>query len=182
MDSDFDDDDEEEEDPYEGKYGFFLEDMSMVIPLAATIRGLLAREDLTPRQISELGVFLYAVERLPMVTEGISMALMLKLTVNNERNYQEVRLDEESFRLEEGGYVYDPAVGGDSFGTVIFEVSKGGGRDGEPFEAVEFMESFAAVAGDTDYKVILENDKDDAFDQWDQPMPADPWEGLDTDY
>ncbi len=181
MDSNFNDD-EEEEDPYEGKYGFFMEDMSLVEALATALRGLLTRDDLTPRQITELGVFLYAVERLPMITEGISMALMLKLVVNEESNYKQVRIDGESFCVEQGGYVYDPAAGGDSFGAVIFEVSTGGGREGELFEAVQFMDSFAAVAGDADYKVFLENDLDEAFDQWDQPLPADPWEGLETDY
>ena len=70
MDSDFDDEDEDEADPYEGKFGFYLEDMSRITPLVAAIRRMITRDDLTPRQISELGVFLYAVERLPMVTKG----------------------------------------------------------------------------------------------------------------
>ena len=36
------------------------------------------------------------------------MSLALKYTLNEECNYKEVRIDEESFRLQTGGYVYDP--------------------------------------------------------------------------
>ena len=110
------------------------------------------------------------------------MAVMLKFSRNHESIYKQVRIDEESFHLDKGGYVYDPAVGGDSFGNVIFEVSEGGGRDGEIFEAVEFMESFLASAGDEDYQVMVENDSSERFDDWDQLMPEDPWDGLESEY
>ena len=176
------DDDDEEADPYEGKYGFFIEDMMLVGSLTSTVRRLLSRPELTPRQITQLGVFLYAVERLPMVTEGVSMALRLIYRMNQEHTYKQVRIDQDSFQLDAGGYVYDPAVGGDSFGEVVFEASVGEGRDGDPFQAMEFMEAFSGAAADSGYQVVVEDDTDEAFDQWEQDMPADPWEGLESDY
>lgn len=177
-----DEDDAGDVDPYEGKYGFYLEDQHMLEGLAPTVRTLLSRPSLEPQQIAELAAFLYAVERLPMVTEGISMALRLAYRAGGECSYREVRIDQDSVRLSGGGYVETPGVGGDSYGETVFEVSAGGGREGSLFQASECMAVFLESAGDESICVEIDEDFGEPFTQWDQEMPTNPWEGMESEY
>jgi len=173
---------EEEVDVYEGKYGLNLEDKLMVDTLTQAVRALLKRDELEPQVIAQLAAFLYAMQRLPQVTESMSMGVRLVYEFNEERTWRQIRLEDSSFILETGGYVFTPGIGGDSYSERLFEVYAGGGREGDPFAASEFAQMFAEAAGDPEQTVEVDEDLGCAFDQWDQESQEHPWSGLDSDY
>lgn len=72
---------------------------------------------ITPQQIVGLGNALYALERLPMVTQGLSSEFGIVYRVGtedfSEMRYIEFRISEDFFEIAKGGSVYDKAVGSD---------------------------------------------------------------------
>jgi hypothetical protein len=180
---DFDASDEESEvDAYEGKYGLYLEDKLMVDTLSQAVRALLKRDDLEPRVIAQLAAFLYALQRVPQITEGISMGVRLVYEFDEERSWRQIRLNDSSFTLETGGYVFTPGIGGDSYSERIFEAYAGGGREGDAFVASEFAQMFAEAVTNGEHDLEIDDDHGCAFDQWDQECQDTPWSGLASDY
>jgi hypothetical protein len=81
-------------------------------------RSLLKRPDITPRKIVAIGNALYALERLPLVTEGAfcQFGITYRAGTNefNEMKYIDFRISESEFEISRGGSVYDKNVGGDT--------------------------------------------------------------------
>ena len=73
---------------------------------------------ITPQQVVGLGNALYALERLPMVTQGSSSEFGIVYRAGtedfSEMRYIEFRISEDIFEIAKGGSVYDKAVGSDS--------------------------------------------------------------------
>lgn len=182
---DLDSPEEEKEDEaitYDGRYGFYMEDKLVVTTLIQAVRVVLKRDELLPQEIAQMAAFLYALERLPQVTEGISMEVRLVYEYNGERSWRQVRIDDCSCTLESGGYTYSPGIGGDSYSERIFEASAGGGREGNAFQASEFANMFQESATDDSYKLEIDEDLGTTFDQWDQEADEKLWSGLESDY
>ena len=174
--------DEEENDS--NLFSFYRSEQDLVSEVNSIIRSLLTRPDITPRQISQIGRFLFALERLPRITPGISMEVTLVYRCNNETTYESVSLDEDSFRLSSGGSAYDPSVGGDSFSSTTLEVGVGW-RD-EPWtwvEVADWLERFRGVVNDSEYDIEISVYGDESVD-WslsDQEEQTNLWETFPDD-
>lgn len=179
---DLDSSEAEEFDTYEGKYGLFVEDEMAVDTLIRAVRVILTREDVTPHQISQLAAFLFALKRLPLVTEGICLGIRLVYEFNEDRIWRQIRIDDSSLNLESGGYAFSPGVGGDSYSGSILEAYAGGGRDGDALQASEFATLFLESAADSSYHLEIDDDLGTAFDQWDQEADQDAWSNLESGY
>lgn len=158
---------------YSEYYDLTVDDLPITDGLESVIRSILRKPTLKPQQIAQMAAFLYAVQRLPVVTEGVNMSISLVYRVGRESNYKQVHIDRESFRLESGGYAHEEGVGGDSFGGILFEAFAGGGRDGDSSEAMEFMEALRERAEDPSMQVEIDDNSDEPLRDWDQLMPND---------
>jgi hypothetical protein len=174
---------ESDQDPEteEELFSFLIEDQQVVSNLIAAVRSLLQRPELPPQTISEIGVFLFALERLPAPTPGICATLSLDYELNREKDWISIQFESDCFRLNKGFYTYEPGVGGDTHSEIILEVGIGW-RDGDTFEAVEFAESFASCAEDACREVNIEQNADEPFNDWDLESDPDAWGRLDSDY
>ena len=96
---------------------------------------LLKRFDLSPLKIIGIGNFLYALERLPLKTEGVNSYVELSYTAGNEIFHESktfgFRIEEEIFEIEVSGYVHDEFVGGDGIRYPGWYIEADGGRDTE---------------------------------------------------
>ena len=99
------------------------------------MRKLLTMPDLKPDVIIGIGHYLYAVERLPLITTGINVGVTIDYTTgNSERrgsHYFVLSINEETFHIEESGYEYEQYIGGDSIGYPGWYIERSGGRDTE---------------------------------------------------
>ena len=60
------------------------------------------------------GIVLRALERLPLVTDGIGIALTLsQRSDDGSSGYYSLTIDEESVTVSTGEVIYSPAIGGD---------------------------------------------------------------------
>jgi len=174
--------DEDESNPSPLIYGLFVEDHFIVESLITSVRKLLSRPNLSPYIISKLGVFLFGLERLPEVTEGISMGLSLRYELNRESDWMDIRIDYESFSLHTGFHTYDEGVGGDTSTTTVFEAFEGGSREGDSFAASEFAESFANLVSDPEREISISDDASDPFESWDLERDPTAWERLESEF
>jgi hypothetical protein len=97
------------------------------------IKRILVRPNLTPRQIIGIGNFLFALDRLPLKTEGANTYIKIEHKDGDElfweAKYFSFTIEENIFHIEVSGYVYDRSVGGDSISYPSWYVESEGGRD-----------------------------------------------------
>lgn len=115
----------------QGTLMFVLTDDDMVaIDVATrTVRQFLRNEKLDARQIVGLGNALYALQRLPEVTDGVACEFGLMYRHGGESRYIEFEVSEHAFGISVGGTNYELNVGGDSFSQPGWRVEVGGSRD-----------------------------------------------------
>jgi hypothetical protein len=142
----------------------------------ASVRRLLRRAALTPRQIVQLGQFLQG--RLPRVTDGFSMSVALKVQERRNLNWYEVRLDDDSFQLNSGGSVDESGTGPDSLLMVAYEVGQGWRGDEHWSNTVEWLESFRQLVDDPMWAVSISDDGDGAGLHTDDDDETDYWTRL----
>ncbi len=164
------DDDQDNYDP--NCYAFHSEDSYPVGQLIAAIRRLAKRPDLAAETAENLKVFLFAMERLPLVTPGVRMSLGLRLDQGGESDWIEIRMDDDEFTLGRGAW-----VDGDADTETVFEVTPGY-RDGDAFMATHFAESFTECARDVCREVVIEDFSDEPFTGWDLPQYKERWSDL----
>jgi hypothetical protein len=97
------------------------------------IQKVLKQFDLTPKQIIGIGNYLFALDRLPLKTQGVDCYIQLSnRTVTNNETWEMksygFTLNEEIFHIEVGGWVEGPN-GGDSVGYPGWYVEADGGRE-----------------------------------------------------
>jgi hypothetical protein len=174
---------EADEDAEKGEdlFSFLIEDQHVVAQLIAAVRSLLQRPELSPQTIAGIGVFLFALERLPIPTPGICATLSLDYELNQERDWISIEFENDRFLLGKGLHTYDPGVGGDTHSEIILEVGLGY-REGDTFEAVSFAESFASCAEDACREVSIDQNADEPFDDWELPTDPGAWGRLDSEY
>jgi hypothetical protein len=168
-------------------FGLFGEDSLVVDRLRASVRTLIKRAQTTPEQIFNLAKLLYALERLPLPTEGIGIELSLSMHhANGERTCQEITLDGSSFRLSTGAWIIiEPSIGGDSEGETVFEVEIGGFREvaePAPMVVMDWLDAFDQRVGDLDQKLQISDSADSSCIDWDAESGEAYWDNLDSDY
>jgi hypothetical protein len=169
---DFGDDDEDEDGYDPNCYAFHSEDSYPVGLLIAAIRRLTNRSDLTAETAANLKVFLFAMERLPLMTPGVRMSLGLRLDQGGESDWIEIRMEDGEFALGRGTW-----TDGDADTETVFEVTADY-RDGDAFIATGFAESFAECARDVCREVVIEDTSDKPFTAWDLKPDRSRWNSL----
>ena len=112
------------------------EEDEYAIDIAKSImRKLLAKPDLKPDIIIAIGRYLQAVERLPLVTEGVNIHIEIVSTDGDKSSsFTKVfafRITEEFFHIDISGIERQEGVGSDSFDYPSWFVGKDGYRDTE---------------------------------------------------
>lgn len=153
-------------------YAFYTEDSYPVSLLIAAIRRLMARPELTAEITGDLKVFLFAMERLPLVTPGVRMSLGLRLDQGGESDWIEIRMEDGEFTLSRGTW-----IDGDADTEAVFEVTSDY-RDGDAFMAAQFAESFSECARDVCREVVIEDTSDEPFTGWDLESDKKRWASL----
>jgi hypothetical protein len=153
-------------------YAFYSEDSYPVGTLIKAIRGLMDRPKLPKETIGNLKVFLFAMQRLPLVTPGVRMSLGLRLDQGGESDWIEIRIEDDEFVLGRGSW-----EDGDADTETVFEVTADY-RDGDAFLAAQFAESFKECARDVCREVVIEDWSDEPFTGWDLKPDPKRWGSL----
>jgi hypothetical protein len=153
-------------------YAFCSEDSYPVGQLISAIRRLTNRPEIPAGTAENLKVFLFAMERLPLVTPGVRMNLALRLGQGGESDWIEIRMEDGEFILGRGTW-----ADGDADTESVFEVTPDY-RDGDAFAATHFAESFAECARDVCREVVIEDFSDTPFTGWDLKPDAQRWASL----
>ena len=156
---------------------FHADDSQLVSDLMSIIRTLPQRRDVNARTISELGLILFAMQRLPMTTFGIAATLTLQRNLGLSFDWLSLTIDDEKFILQKGVHEYDPQVGSDTNSENILEITDRV-RWASTWETSEFLETFANYARDPSCEVITEIHDDEPFTDWDLPIDPDAWDRL----
>ncbi|MEI7912780.1 MAG: hypothetical protein WCK77_24395 [Verrucomicrobiota bacterium] len=164
--------DDDDEDTDKDCYGFHSEDSYPVGQLVSAIRGLQKSENLSAESVAQLRVFLFAMERLPLVTPGVRMGLGLRLDQGGESDWIEIRMEDDTFTLGRGSW-----IDGDADTETVFEVGPGC-RDGDAFIACNFAESFQRCAADNCRAVVIDDSSDAPFNGWDLGQDKARWNSL----
>lgn len=168
-----DDETDDEEDDYDPNcYAFCSEDSYPIGKLISAIRQLTIRTELPAETADKLKVFLFAMERLPLVTPGIRMSLGLRLDQNGESDWIEIRMEDGEFTLGRGTW-----ADGDADTETVFEVTPDY-RDGDAFVATHFAESFTECARDVCHEVVIEDTSYEPFTGWNLEPDKKRWESL----
>jgi hypothetical protein len=163
-------DEEDDRDP--NCYAFHSEDSYPVGTLIRAIRSLMDRPKLPNETIGDLKVFLFAMQRLPLVTPGVHMSLGLRLDQGGESAWIEIRMGDGEFSLGRGTW-----IDGDADTETVFEVTPDC-RDGDAFVAAQFAESFKECARDVCREVVIEDWSDEPFTGWDLKPDPKRWGSL----
>jgi|GEM_PF-2445999 len=166
------DDTPEDEDSADDCYGFYSEDSYPVGQLIDAIRDVMDRPELSPETLELLRVFLFAMERLPLVTPGVRMGLGLRLDQGGESDWREIRMEDGVFTLGRGTWTE-----GDADTETVFEVGPGH-RDGDAFQASNFALSFIGCTEDVCREVVIDDSSDEPFNGWDLKKDKSRWGSL----
>ena len=157
-------------------YAFNCEDSYPVGQLIDGIRDVMARPEVTEEELEQLKVFLFAMERLPLVTPGVRMSLALRLNQGGESDWIEIRMEDEILTLGRGSW-----VDGDADTETHFEVGLDY-RDGDAFQASNFALSFISCAEDVCREVIIEDTSDEPFTGWELQKDKSRWSQLPSSF
>lgn len=164
---------DEDEDSYDPNcYAFYTEDSYPIGTLIAAIRKLMDRPELPDETTGNLKVFLFAMERLPLVTPGVHMSLGLRLDQGGESAWIEIRMEDGEFSLGRGTW-----IDGDAYTETVFEVTTDC-REGAAFVAAQFAQSFMECAKDVCREVVIEDWSDGPFTGWDLKPDKKRWGSL----
>lgn len=152
-------------------FPFLVVEEDLIDALAAKIRASL--KSLDPDRLYKLAKFLFALERLPYVTPGISFDLAITQRIDEDLSYVSVELSEDAFRLSTGGSIYTPDIGSDSYSETNFEVESGGYREGTTEDFSQWLSVFRAMDGGISIDDMSEADIDLT-----QEVPDDGWGRL----
>ena len=150
---------------------FMVGEKDLIDQLAGTIRASL--QTLEPAELRQIAVFLFALERLPYASVGVSIDLAITHRIEESFSYVSVEISGDAFRLSTGGSVYSPGVGSDSYSEIRFEIETGGYREGTTEAFAEWLDMFRATHG----SYSIENFGDDDIDLTEE-APADGWDRL----
>lgn len=178
----FDEDDEAEEDSELSPvlFPFRRDERVIVDELIKVVREILGRGNVTGREVHDISKALFALERLPRPTPGVSIGLGVIYEYNRESTYCDFYISEDEFRLSSGGYAYDEHVGGDSYSSTLFEMEMSGFRDGSDdwFELSGWFDSIKGLLGG-EHRISIEDMGDESKVDWsDYDESENYWEHL----
>jgi hypothetical protein len=101
----------------------------------SVVTKLLKMKNIVPKDIVAIGHYLFALERLPVKTDGIDAHIEISYQSGDE-NFHETktyafRLNEEFFHIDVSGSQYNNSVGSDSICYPSWYIERTGGRDCE---------------------------------------------------
>jgi hypothetical protein len=164
--------------------GFFAEDRYFIKQLAKAVRDLVGRPATTPEQMHHLAKLLFALNRLPRRTSGLSIELTIgQRHKNGEGDHLRLTLDDSCLSLARDVYVIiDPSVGGDSAGETVFEVEEQSRELVEPTELMDWVEAFRARVADSGNELGISDAGNGLPFEWGTEGRDEDWEHLDSDY
>lgn len=134
------------------EYDLLEDEYGLISGATKLARALLKSPEATPEDIIGLGRALYALERLPKITPGISVEFGGSVSGGNSE-YSEsyswyVAIRDDSLEFRTSGSCYDSAVGGDSLGSDRYEVYIDGDRDGnlDPYDWINEIDDIVCKA------------------------------------
>lgn len=164
---------EEEESDYDpGCYAFAAEDAYPVEILITAIQGLTQRKDLSSETAENLKAFLFAMERLPLVTPGLWMMLTLRIDAGGESDWVEILMEDCELSFGQGRWTEGDAH------TETFLAVTPDYREGNPYIVTHFAESFAECATDECREVVVENYAAEPFTDWHLKPDKSRWASL----
>lgn len=152
-------------------FPFLVGEKDLIDRLAAMLRASLGT--LEPDQLRRMAKFLFALERLPYATPGVSIDLAITQRIEKNLSYVSVEICDDAFRLSTGGSVYSLDVGSDSYSETSFEVETGDYREGTTEAFEEWMEMFRATHGSYSFEDVGDDDIDLT-----EAAPTDGWDRL----
>ncbi|EAO9488496.1 hypothetical protein AKL49_24730 [Salmonella enterica] len=109
------------------------EDHYVISSVISIIHRMLKHPSITARQIVGLGNALYALERLPKITEGAKCIFSVNYEEGNEEFkefvYVNFEISDKMFEISRGGSICDAIVGSDSYSLPGWLVEDGGYSD-----------------------------------------------------
>lgn len=126
------------------------------------IHKLLSHSNIKSKQVVVLGNALYALERLPLQTEGVNcefgVTYRQEIEEFNEMRYIDFTISEESFKISGGGSVYNQSVGGDSYSNPSWYIEIDGYKDrqAELFEIESSVEEYLNLGA----KIVVDDNSD----------------------
>lgn len=129
-------------------------------------RLFLKERELSPKKIIGLGNALYALERLPVSTEGVLCGFGLFYSFGSEEfsesKYFDFRITEDLFEFSIGGSVYEKSVGSDSFSEPGWLIEKDGEaiRDADLYYLSEHIRDYLNQGAE----VVVDDDSDIKFE------------------
>jgi hypothetical protein len=165
-------DEVERSEPVDDLFPFLREEESLIDALIGSIRMTLPSLD--PADLRQMATVLYALQRLPYRTPGISIDLAKSQRIGEDFCYVSVEITDDTFRLSKGGSVYTPGVGGDTYSETLFHVEVGEFREGSASGFREWLANFESTGGVYDFDGAVCDEIDLA-----EPLESDGWERLD---
>ena len=138
-------------------------------PYIAEIEDLLSRLAVSLTVPDKVAVWaaVIGLRRLPRSTPGLDVEITLTQPESARRDgnwgYAEIRIREDVVELGEGGHVYSPSVGGDSWSHTVFESWLGARHcDGDEFKVENWLgrakfladEAEVSIEDGTDYGAV----------------------------
>jgi hypothetical protein len=166
---DFEDDDEKPD--IEDLFPFRIEERELIDQLATKIRASLKK--LAPVELRRMATFLFALERLPYATPGISFDLVIARRLKEDLSYISVEITDNVFQLFIGGSIYSPGIGSDSYSETNLYMETGGFRLGTTQDFEDWLCAFCTSVGSYSF----EETDDDNVDLTEE-VPGDGWDRL----
>lgn len=156
-----------------------LEDKVIVDEAVGVVKDVLRRASLSGRDVHRIGKLLFALERLPRSTSGISIGMTVSHRANDEMTYRDIFISESVFWMNTGGSVYTPGVGSDSYSSTVFHVETGGYRAGTDFyEVSTWADSFRELLNMTRKVEFEDLDEDAGQIDWDDEGSETYWDEI----
>ena len=164
-------------------YSFKIEEQGLIEGLMKALRSLLKRPGMTARHVYYTSLMLHALERMPLVTQGLWITLSL---VNRESSgnwgCQDLTIDEEAVRFRTAESLYDPRTGSDNQRLDNEEIGVGWRNVSADLPDLEdWVAWFHRRAKDPAIEVSFD-DADSAIDWDDETDGRALWDTLDSDY
>lgn len=169
MSDDYEDDDVTHD--IEDLFPFTVEERYLIDKLVAEVRASIGA--LEPAELRKMAAVLFALERLPYGSEGVSIDLAISQRIEGNLSYVSMEISGDAFRLSTGGSVYSPDVGSDSYSETKFEVETGGYREGATEDFADWLDVFCTTVGPYSIDDIGDDDIDLT-----EGAPADGWDRL----
>jgi hypothetical protein len=164
------DDDWEDSTDISDLFPFFAREEALIQSLSTLVRASLP--SLEVGVLNKVSKFLFALERLPYASPGVSVDLSILERGEGGSSYVSVELTDQVFRLSRGGSEYTPGVGSDSYVNTDVQLETGGFREGSSADFEEWLYAFRNASGS--YAIYDNGDDVELSDQ----APGDGWERL----